>query len=791
MSDSGHGRPAVLWSFLTKRGLVVITLMFMTVAIVGLESKFSILSKINSVGVSASFGKLSRAYSEYGFSGLVDLIVKRTTDPMIVLSPTLQYSLLDKTSQPPQERPEERDALPVFKVIPHANVSALPAAMADDKTYSEWHRSNGDEFSTKYSAIDQVNQGNVKSLETAWVYSSGAEIDNPKLPGITVETNPIIVKDRLFFTSSDGFLISVSAVTGREIWRLKLPDPVARRGLIWESNRNFEDSRLFVPTGAGVYAIRAADGKIQEEFGVKGQVGNELSMIAPVIVGNKLIVAIVRPALEAYDIRSGKLLWSRPLLERKSDKESGLYGGVPWGGMSADSGRSMVYVSTGNPRPSVLGISRLGDNKNTCSIVAVDAEDGRIAWAFQHVAHDLWDLDIPTAPILTTITKDQRKIDVLATLTKTGNTILLSRDTGEPIFDYRLRRAPVSRVPGEVTAPYQPSIEIPEPFSKQIFEPQDVTDRSQLARENVVNKIRGARHGFFEPPVLGGSVVLYGMNGGAEWPGGAVDPRTGVLYVPSNEFPWIIRAHYMDTSATSAMAEAIPGNKLYQSKCANCHKPDRSGSYETEREGDAYFPALTGITLLRPKESLTSKAWFIQAHLGIEKVSKIESAELMLLYGYFDNLDRRSDRDRAFSYQAYWQLLLDDHGFPGSKPPWGYITAIDLNTGKHKWRVPFGQYDNVLRNGVPIKGQRNMGGVIATAGGLLFATGTVDQRIRAFNASNGEELWSSKLPAAGSTLPSTYMVNGTQYVVVVATGGSYKGYSGRSDKLIAFKLRNK
>ena len=125
---------------------------------------------------------------------------------------------------------------------------------------------------------------------------------------------------------------------------------------------------------------------------------------------------------------------------------------------------------------------------------------------------------------------------------------------------------------------------------------------------------------------------------------------------------------------------------------------------------------------------------------------------------------------------------------PGSKPPWGLLSAIDLNTGKKIWQIPFGEYEKLQRAGTAVKGQLNFGGVIATAGGLVFATGTVDDKIRAFDSATGQELWSFRLPAAGSAPPLTYLLDGTQYVVVVASGGFFHGFSGRSDKVIAFKL---
>jgi quinoprotein glucose dehydrogenase len=492
--------------------------------------------------------------------------------------------------------------------------------------------------------------------------------------------------------------------------------------------------------------------------------------------------------MEAYDLKSGKLLWTTALLDRNETRKGELYGGVPWAGMSGDAGRGTVYVATGNARPQMVGTTRPGDNRNTCSVVSINAETGAINWAFQEVVHDLWDLDVPSPPVLTTITRGGKRVDVVATVTKVGNTLLLDRDSGTPIFDYRMRRAPTSTIPGEHTAAYQPALELPEPFSKLVFEAEDITDLSESAGQTVRRKTRGAKMGFFEPPVPGGAVVAYGLQGGGEWPGAAADPRSGMLFVPSNQLPWLVRAHYLDGKSTPEAAARVPGDALYQSACADCHRPTGEGRYETERQGDANFPVLNGITILRSRAQLTSKAAFDELHEAVKLPRSISADDLQTLYGYFRALDEAADKARAFTLTGYWQVLLDDQGRPGSKPPWGYLTAIDLNTGKKAWQVPFGQYDKLTRKGQPVQGQRNHGGVIVTAGGLVFATGTVDNRIRALDAADGRELWSYKLPAAGSTPPSTYMLNGQQYVVVVAGGGQHVEFSGRSDKIIAFRL---
>ena len=121
-------------------------------------------------------------------------------------------------------------------------------------------------------------------------------------------------------------------------------------------------------------------------------------------------------------------------------------------------------------------------------------------------------------------------------------------------------------------------------------------------------------------------------------------------------------------------------------------------------------------------------------------------------------------------------MLLDNQGYPGSQPPWGNITAIDLNSGKKIWRVPFGEYLELTKMGIPITGQPNFGGLIVTKGGLIFATGTIDKKIRALDSTSGTQLWDYDLPAPGSAPPSTYEIDGIQYLLVVATGGIYANF---------------
>ncbi len=377
------------------------------VAVLGLlaavaEYKFHLVAKVRGDGLEKLVRVVSERVKKEGVVATWKAIFARIEAPLVTQD--LKYSVFDKTGQPAVESGAERAGLPEFKVIPGADIATLAASRDAMAPFDTWHRSHGNDYSSKYASHAQIDKGNVSRLEVAWVHSSGADLGDPAKLGTTVQTNPVIVNGRVF-VGGERFLLSIDAATGKELWRLELPGPVARRGLVWEPNADFAQSRLFVPTSRGVYAVGAADGRIRSEFGDKGQVGGELSLIAPLIVKDKLIVAIVKPAVEAYDLKTGKLLWTTPMLDKAATRGTALYGGAPWAGMSADPGRGAIFVATGNPRPQIVGVTRPGDNRNTCSVVSINADTGAINWAFQEVAHDLWDLDVPSPPVLTTITR--------------------------------------------------------------------------------------------------------------------------------------------------------------------------------------------------------------------------------------------------------------------------------------------------------------------------------------------------------------------------------------------------
>jgi len=414
-----------------------------------------------------------------------------------------------------------------------------------------------------------------------------------------------------------------------------------------------------------------------------------------------------RPAIEVYDIYSGKLNWKYYL--RKIDKtvlnSRDFKSGNPWGGISSDSKNGIVYLTTGNPLPYYVGVTRPGKNLFSDSIIAFDVRNKKMLWHFQETCHDIWNFDIAAPPILTTIQKYGARIDVVVAITKLGNTIILDKFSGEPIYDYEMKLAPTSKLPGEKTCKYQPLFKLPEPFARNVFKKEDVTNRSKANRDYVMSIVNNSNYGFFPTHELNKDTIVYNLGGGAQWTGGSVDPYQNILYVTANQIAYKLR-----------VLSSYDINKNFKYKI----KVGKNGTMEDP--------------------------------------------------------------------------LRDLDGYPGVKPPWGTLTALNLNTGKIIWQTALGYYET-LKLKEKNTGTANYGGATATAGGLVFAAGTLDKLIRAFDSETGKELWSHKLPYIGSAPPTSYEIYGEQYIVIPASGGislkiSYPDLVEQGDAIVAFKIKD-
>ncbi len=557
----------------------------------------------------------------------------------------------------------------------------------------DWKRSHGNHSSNKFSDLNQINVNNVKDLEVAWSYTFEKKGD---IPG-----NPIFFDGKIYLSSTDKSLVSLDAINGKKIWEYKTEGMAATRGLILNEE---EKPKVYFCDQTNLNALYADNGKPVVEFGKKGKIKlKKKCQITPVIMDDKIIIATFEPALEVYSLKKGELLWKFYLKEkdekyfRYGGKRYDYSGGNPWGGISADLERKIVYISTGNAGRFYEGTSRPGKNKYSNSIVAIDIEKQKLLWDFQEIEHDIWNLDIASPPILTSIKIKKEKIDVVVVPTKFGNTLVLDRLTGNNIFSYINKKVPLSNVPGEKTSFYQKEFLLPEPFSRQYFEYEDITNISNERFNYVKNLIGDSTYGFFIPHSIKKKNIIY--KSGAQWMGASIDNSKGIMYVPSNDIPGFV--------------------------------------------------------------------W----------------------------LEKIKNKNSYYRYIMASDLLNDQYGYPGSKPPWGKLTALDLNNGKIIWSKPFGEYEELSEKGIPVTGTFNYGGATGTAGGLIFATGTMDNKIRAFDAKNGNELWNYKLPYSGSSPPTIFQYKNNQYIIVVATGSisirrAYPEKSKPGNKIFAFKLKN-
>lgn len=700
----------------------------------------------------------------------------------------------------------KREAMPLWRTIPAATEDELTvsAGIPGDDQFRTWTVSHGDAGSRRYSALDQINRENVDQLEVAWIYrSQDGALNADGWRGI--QTNPIEVNGKLFVPTAGRAMVALDAGTGRELWRyqfeqrpnLALMDAPARRGLVhWEGDATHLP-RIVFSCGKWLYALDPDTGRLVEDFGVEGRVSLPTGgTAAGVIWRDTIIITGLRGDVFAFDLGSGRQLWRFHTIPKPDEFGGDTWqgeerrGSSSWGGVCVDEPRGIIYVAVGAPHPNFTGMERLGDNLFSNCVLALDAATGRYLWHFQNVRHDLWDLDNPAPPNLVTIRHKGRWVDAVACVTKTGSTLLLDRVSGKPIFPFRLRRAPSSTLPGEVTSPYQPDPVLPEPFSSPEFKLDYVTDRTPEARAAVLAQVERASFGWYLPAAEGQPMLYRSSRGGAEWTGASIDVPTGRLYVSANHIVTKVAIYRLDEMDSKDEETASPGRTTFLQFCAPCHGPDRKGV--------GMVPPLLGLRLRMNEEELLA----ILAE-GKGSVMPPAAPEVManpqplvdyLLRRSQPNVSAKADESATESAPEFvsggLSFLKDPDGYPGVKAPWGTLNCLDLNTGKLLWRVPLGEYEELKKQGYPNSGTENFGGPMVTAGGLVFCAGTKDEKIRAFDKDTGEELWSAKLPWGGYAPPATYEVAGRQYVVIAATGGG-KPDTSIGDAWVAFALPDK
>jgi quinoprotein glucose dehydrogenase len=670
-------------------------------------------------------------------------------------------------------------------------VVACGAGKPDEHRPRTWRVYGGNPEGTRYSALGEVNRGNVARLEVAWSYDSREEGG--------LQTNPIIVDGVVYVTTPKHKVVALDGVTGAVRWRFdsKIEGSGPNRGVTyWESG---DDKRIFTAQDQYVYAIDARTGQPVPAFGREGRIDlredlgrpaeeQSVRLTTPGIVYKDLLIVGGRVGeglpsspghVRAYDAGTGKPRWifhtiphpGEPGYEtwpKEAWKVSG--GANNWAGMALDEARGIVYVPTGSAAADFYGANRLGDNLYANSLMALDAATGRRVWHFQAIRHDLWDRDFPSPPSLVTVKHDGRRIAAVAQTSKQGYVYLFDRASGRSLFPLENHGAPPSTVDGEVAADTQVLPTKPAPFSRQHVTEDTLTTRTPEARRKVVEAFRTFRNeGAFVPFSVEKDTVVYpGYDGGAEWGGSAFDPDTALLYVNANEMAW--------TGSLAPNVAGAGGRALYLQNCAACHRDDLRGA-------PPQMPSLVGVANRRHEGELVRMIRQGVGRMpGFPTLSTVEVAKLVeyMKTGEDRGADHSSPSPVSLKYRfTGYHKFLDPDGYPAIAPPWGTLTAINLDTGEHAWQVPLGEYPKLAAQGLRDTGSENYGGPVVTAGGLVFIGATsFDKKIRAFDKTTGRLLWEATLPFSATGTPATYEAGGRQFVVTPAGGGKDGGPSG-------------
>ncbi|HEX7139494.1 MAG TPA: PQQ-binding-like beta-propeller repeat protein [Vicinamibacterales bacterium] len=672
----------------------------------------------------------------------------------------------------------------------------------------EWTTYGGDLASTRYSPLDQINKDNFGKLEIAWRFKTDSLGPRPEF---NFQSTPLMVDGIVYSTAGTRrAVVALDAATGELIWMHSenegkrgeaAPRQLSGRGLAyWTDGR--ESRIVYVTPGYQMVALDAKTGIPAQGFGVKGVVDlkkdddqpmdpitGEIGLHATPIIAKDVIVvgAAHLPGgapksrihekgfIRGYDARTGKRLWifhTIPLAGEFGndtwEKDSWSYTGNAgvWAQMTIDEETDTLYLPVELPTGDYYGGHRPGSGLFGESLVALDLKTGKRKWHYQLVHHGIWDMDIPSAPILMDLVVDGRPIKAIGQPTKQGWIYTFDRVTGKPVWPIEERPVEKGAVPGEWYSPTQPFVTKPPPYDRQGVSLDDLIDFTpELKAEGAKVASRYTLGPIFTPPVVSrwpgplATLMLPNATGGANWQGGAFDPETKMFYIFTNtsitplgltkpdgsrsDFDWI--------QGTARDPNAAP------STSAGRGTPPASPTNAGARGGSA-SPALT------------------------EAGAPVPAAP-------------QGGGRGGGGGEGGPNLTVQ--GLPLVKPPYGRITALDMNKGTMAWQIAHGDTPDTIKNNpalkgltIPRTGRQGRIGVLVTkslviAGEGGFATQANGQRgalLRAYDKATGADIGGVYMPAPQTGSPMTYSLSGKQYIVVAISGGNYAG------ELLAFKL---
>jgi quinoprotein glucose dehydrogenase len=623
----------------------------------------------------------------------------------------------------------------------------MPGRGQRGATGSEWRAYRAEEGSTAYSALDLINRDNVKNLQVAWTWKfdnyGGAASET-----VATETTPLMVNGVLYFTAgARRTVVAARATTGETLWTWR-PDEGARfdqaprkvhRGVAYWTDGRGDERIVVVTPGFQLISLDAKTGQPKATFGRAGAVdlftqldndtkldpigrignssppviANDVIVVGPALTpGGRVNIANIKADIMGFDVRTGKKLWTFHTIPREGEPgsetwlgDSAQYTGNAgvWGPFSADPALGYVYLSVESATNDAYGGHRPGNNLFSDSLVCLDIKTGKMIWYQQLVHHDVWDYDMPPAPILIDLNVDGKPVRAVVQLTKQAFAYVFDRTNGRPVWPLEEKPVPQTDVPKEWTAKTQPFPSKPPAFDLQGVTRDDLIDFTPELRAEALKLIEGWRLGpIYTPislvtPTNKGTLVVPGFGGGANWPGGAADPETGFVYVGSATNP-------------------------------------------------------TGASLS-------------------------------------PNIDR--DKSRVDTDYTFGNNAPTVQGLRILKPPYGRVTAYDMNKGTIAWQRPNGDTPPAVKNNPALKGL-NIPPTGSGAQAMLLVTKTLlfsgegaggQPVFHAYDKATGQEIWQTAIPGPTTSLPMTYAVNGRQFVVFGVRGTATSGA-----QLIAYAL---
>src|SRR4051812_45304965 len=594
---------------------------------------------------------------------------------------------------------------------------------------SEWPTYGHDPGGMRFSPLTQLTPANVAQIQPAWVYhmkppASAAPADAGEAPPqgrggrgggangfASGETTPLVINGVMYVSTPYGRVVALDPATGKEKWAFPLPSgsPSTRGVEYFGGDRQTPPQIVFGSSDGKLYSVDAVTGELNDKFGAKGVVdlntpeimqglpGNDGLSSPPIMYKNLIIIGgrtqegpAQGPAgdVRAWDVHDGRLVWTFHSVPREGEPFHDTWAGESWknrsgvnvwGLMTVDTRRGIVYMPFGAPATDRWGGDREGDNLFSTSVVAADANTGKYLWHFQMVHHDIWDGDAAAPPVLFDVKRNGKTIPAVAMMSKNGLVFIVDRVSGTPIFGVEERPVPQSDVPGEHTAKTQPFPVKPAPLSRMTFSAADIATVTPELQAACSKLIAGVQLGGPYLPVAYNRLrlALPGNHGGVNWGGASFSPQLGYLFVNSNDYGQL--QGYADRTATPAATETARGGRDGDPELAQQQPLGRPGAAPSNVEGQAPAGRGRGRGAGRGGGGGGGGAPFAAVPGG----------------GRF--------KDEASNMMC-------------TQPPWGELTAINVNTGEFAWRVPLGVTDT-LPPDKQKTGRPSNGGSIVTAGG--------------------------------------------------------------------------